>query len=161
MTWVVDASPLLFLAKLDRLHLLSSDTDVVLIPDAVWEEIRALRDPASRIIAETERKSSWLRRASAKNRATLRTLRLLVDAGEAEVLTLAQEVDAARVVLDDLDARRVAHRLSLKLIGTVGLLLAAKLRGDLPSLGARRPRRGAALRRAGPGRGRLSADPCR
>jgi predicted nucleic acid-binding protein len=38
--------------------------------------------------------------------------------------------------LDDLDARRVARRLSLEPIGTVGLLLAAKKRGLIVSLKA-------------------------
>jgi hypothetical protein len=38
------------------------------------------------------------------------------------------------VVLDDLDARRFARRLGLGMVGTVGLLLAARLRGELPSL---------------------------
>lgn len=40
------------------------------------------------------------------------------------------------VVLDDLDARRVARRLGLEPIGTVGLLLAAKKRGIILSLKA-------------------------
>jgi predicted nucleic acid-binding protein len=38
------------------------------------------------------------------------------------------------VVIDDLDGRRFAYRLGLAPIGTLGLLLAARLRGDLPSL---------------------------
>ena len=38
------------------------------------------------------------------------------------------------VVLDDLDARRVARRLGLEPVGTVGLLLVAKKRSLLPSL---------------------------
>lgn len=49
-------------------------------------------------------------------------------------IALALERGAARVVLDDLDARRLADRLGLKPVGTLGLLLAAKLRGEIPSL---------------------------
>jgi len=56
--------------------------------------------------------------------------------GEAEAITLALETHAARIVLDDLDARRLADRLGLKLVGTLGLLLASKLRGEIPSLRA-------------------------
>lgn len=134
MTWVVDASPLLFLARIDRLSLLSVEAEAVLVPDAVWNEVQRIRDFASETIAELEAKGSWLRRASVGDRAGLATLEALVDAGEAEVLALAREIGAARVVLEDLDARRLAHRLGLERVGTVGLLLAAKLRGDLPSL---------------------------
>ncbi|NJL28499.1 MAG: DUF3368 domain-containing protein [Thermoanaerobaculia bacterium] len=47
---------------------------------------------------------------------------------------LAQETRATKLVLDDLDARRRARRLGLPVVGTVGLLLAAKLRGELPSV---------------------------
>jgi predicted nucleic acid-binding protein len=65
--------------------------------------------------------------------------------GESEVIALALETDAARIVLDDLDARRLADRLGLKLIGTLGILLAAKLRGEIPSLRAEIDR----LRRGG------------
>lgn len=57
-----------------------------------------------------------------------------LDAGEAEVIALAREVSAERVIMDDLDGRRFAHRLGLAPIGTLGLLLAARLRGELPSL---------------------------
>lgn len=63
--------------------------------------------------------------------------------GEAEAMALA--LDAARIVLDDLDARRLADRLGLKVVGTLGLLLTAKLRGEIPSLRAEIDR----LRRGG------------
>jgi predicted nucleic acid-binding protein len=53
-----------------------------------------------------------------------------LDLGEAEVIVLAREIKAARVVMDDLDARRVG----LDLIGTMGLLLAAHLRGEISSI---------------------------
>lgn len=38
--------------------------------------------------------------------------------------------------MDDLDGRRFARRLGVIAVGTLGLLLAARLRGDLPSLRA-------------------------
>jgi len=57
-----------------------------------------------------------------------------LDRGEAEVLVLAKELDADRVVMDDLDARRFARRAGFDLVGTLGLLLAARLRGEIPSV---------------------------
>ena len=39
--WVVDTSPLIFLAKLDRLDLLRKGADEILAPPAVIEEVRA------------------------------------------------------------------------------------------------------------------------
>jgi predicted nucleic acid-binding protein len=52
----------------------------------------------------------------------------------AEVIALASERAAERIVMDDLDGRRLARRLGLEPIGTLGLLLGAKLRGELGSL---------------------------
>ena len=42
--WVADTSPLIFLAKLDRLHLLERGADEILVPPAVLQEIQARRD---------------------------------------------------------------------------------------------------------------------
>jgi predicted nucleic acid-binding protein len=50
------------------------------------------------------------------------------------VIALASERAAERIVMDDLDGRRLARRLGLEPIGTLGLLLAARLRGKLSSL---------------------------
>lgn len=38
--------------------------------------------------------------------------------------------------MDDLDARRFARRIGLSVVGTMGLLLAARLRGEIPSVKA-------------------------
>jgi predicted nucleic acid-binding protein len=50
------------------------------------------------------------------------------------VIALAHESSAERIVMDDLDGRRFARRLGLEPVGTLGLLLAARLRGELGSL---------------------------
>jgi predicted nucleic acid-binding protein len=132
-TWVVDASPLVFLAKLGRLDLLRSGADTVFIPPAVLTEIHAKQDQATRAIEQAHR--SWLRIRSVSYREAVDILLADLGLGEAEVIALARETGADRVVLDDLDARRRARRLGLDLVGTVGLLLAARLRGEIPSLG--------------------------
>ena len=61
-------------------------------------------------------------------------LRSELDAGEAEAIALAQEVKADVVLLDERDARRVAMRLGLNVLGTVGLLIEAKRAGRLSSV---------------------------
>ena len=47
---------------------------------------------------------------------------------------MAQTTEDCTVLLDDLRARKVAQRLDIKQIGTVGLLLRAKKRGLLDSI---------------------------
>jgi predicted nucleic acid-binding protein len=54
---------------------------------------------------------------------------------EAEVIALAVELEASRVLLDDQDARRSARLYGLQPMGTLGLLLEAKRHGLLPAIG--------------------------
>ena len=129
--WVVDTSPLIFLAKLDRLDLLRKSAESF-VPAAVVEEIRAYPDDASRKIEHAL--SSWLREEKVGERRIVDVLLADLDFGEAEVIALAHESAADRIVMDDLDGRRFARRLGLEPVGTLGLLLAAKLRGELDSL---------------------------
>lgn len=130
--WVVDTSPLIFLAKLDRLDLLRKGADEILAPPAVIDEIRSHPDDASRQIAKAV--SSWLTVMQVEDRGTLEMLRGDLGSGEAEAIILSRQVGADRVVMDDLDGRRFAHRLGVTAVGTLGLLLAARLRGELPAL---------------------------
>lgn len=130
--WVTNSSPVIFLSKLGRLDLLRISTEKVLIPDEVVEEIERYDDVAA---ADLRRAlGQWLEQRPVKHSSSLSTLRAELGAGEAAAITLAQEMSAERVVLDDLDARRWALRLDLRVTGTVGLLLAAKLKGRIPSL---------------------------
>ncbi|HKH43864.1 MAG TPA: DUF3368 domain-containing protein [Thermoanaerobaculia bacterium] len=66
----------------------------------------------------------------------VRVLLADLDEGEAEVIALALELGADRVLLDDLDGRRLARRIGLTPVGTLGVLLAARQKGKIPSLRA-------------------------
>ena len=52
--------------------------------------------------------------------------------GEAETITYAYE-QGIRAIIDDARARRVAKKLSVKLTGTIGLLMKAEKRGFIES----------------------------
>jgi predicted nucleic acid-binding protein len=54
--------------------------------------------------------------------------------GESEAIGLALELRAERIILDDLPARLLAQRLDIPVIGTLGILLAAKRRGLIPAI---------------------------
>jgi predicted nucleic acid-binding protein len=58
-----------------------------------------------------------------------------LDRGEAEVIALAQELNADLVIVDERLARRHARRLGLTLTGTLGVLLKAKERRLVPAVG--------------------------
>lgn len=132
--WVVDTGPLIFLAKLDRLELLRSYDSEILLPTAVLHEVNAYTDEATKKIEQGL--DSWLQRRDVQNKQAVELLLADLDVGEAEVIVLAKEVGAERIMLDDMDARRFARRAGLPVVGTVGLLLAARLRNEIPSLKA-------------------------
>jgi len=130
--WVVDASPFVFLAKLDRLSVLMNRAPAVLMPQAVAQEILAHQDQAASRVLEAS--GSWLEVAEVEDRLAVELLLPSLGAGEAEVIALAKERGATHVVMDDLDARRLARRVGLQPIGTLGLLLTARIQGEVPSL---------------------------
>ncbi len=132
--WVVDTGPLIFLAKLDHLSLLEKSADEILIPETVFAEVKRQRDDATGKIETATQ--TWLQVQAVGNEEAVALLLADLGRGEAEVIVLARELQADRVVMDDLDARRFAHRVGLTAIGTLGLLLAARLRGDIPSVKA-------------------------
>jgi predicted nucleic acid-binding protein len=73
----------------------------------------------------------WLRIEEPFDKALLAALKLLVDDGEAEALTLAVE-KGSRIALDDLHARTVALKMKVRITGTLGILVNAKREGIIP-----------------------------
>ena len=63
-----------------------------------------------------------------------KALKLTIDEGEAAAIVLALEQKADFVLMDDYDGRAMAKEYNLKVIGTIGILLKAKLEGKTISL---------------------------
>lgn len=129
--WAVDTGPLIFLSKLGHLDLLKGAADIC-VAQAVIDEIQAKPDEAARAIDLACQ--SWLSVRQVTNLQAVEILLADLGRGESETIVLAKEIEAERVVMDDLDARRFAHRVGLESIGTLGLLLAARLEGRIASL---------------------------
>ncbi len=117
---IADTSCLIALERIGRLALLHAVFPEVAAPAAVAEEFgRAL---------------PWLRVRDVADRRLVRSLRTQLDKGEAEVLALALEHEGCVVLMDEKKGRRVARRLGVDVIGTVGLLLRAKRSGVVPAV---------------------------
>lgn len=56
-----------------------------------------------------------------------------LDDGEAAAITLAMELKARWLILDEREARATAQRLGCRTIGTVGVIALAKVRGLIPA----------------------------
>jgi len=101
------------------------------MPPAVQNEVFAGR-PAGIGSAELQ-EATWLRVIPLQDPRRADLLADL-DRGEAEVIALAQELDADLVIIDERLARLHARRLGLRLTGTLGVLLKAKERGIVSSV---------------------------
>lgn len=119
---VADTSPLVALHQISLLNVLPTLFSVVLIPEAVAQEALSVRlEP-------------WIQVKPLEGPIPTRVRQANIGLGETEAISLAMEIGAARLIVDDLQARRLATSLGLPIIGTTGLLLGAKQRGLIPSV---------------------------
>ena len=127
---ICDASPLILLAKVGQLDLVSLFAKEVWIPDRVWLEITA--PPRRPEMSDLERRFS----GSIKkvDRDIHADFALVVDDGEAGVLALATQETDAWLLMDDRKGRAVAAARGFRCIGTLGLLVRAKLDGKIEAL---------------------------
>jgi predicted nucleic acid-binding protein len=129
MTVVCDASPLIFLAKLDRLGLIRGllGKDVVVLQCVVDEVLGAEHDH----VLEQKRLKAFLKsvRTIAFAESSYKSGRL--SASDRQTLTYAVRHHAAWLVADERMLRRIAKSEGIATIGTLGLLAAAVRRGLL------------------------------
>lgn len=122
---VCDAGPLIHLDELSALDLLA-DFAEVLVPDAVWTEV-ALHRPEA-----LQREGVRLQRITMENEPDAAFLVLVqalsLGAGEQRAIQLARQHAAAILLTDDAAARLAAETFSLRVHGTLGILLRAARR---------------------------------
>lgn len=130
---VSDTSPVRALAHLRLLELLDDLFDRVLVPPAVADEL--LRPP--RRFAPIDVGTIPFIAVQAPTGPTPAVAEVgELHAGESEALTLAAEVDADALLIDERAGREVARRMGVATLGTLGILLAAKERGSVTAVRA-------------------------
>ena len=127
---IVNASPLILLAKVGHLDLLRAGVPEIIVPDAVLREVSA-RGPVDPVVQEIQR-APWLKIVPASP-PPRRVLVWNLGAGESSVLTIALSDPDCEAILDDRDARRCASALRVGFRGTLGLVVLAKQLGSIPS----------------------------
>ena len=127
MKAVINTTPLISLAVINKISLLDELFDNVYIPMAVFKEATRKGKKNTATI------ESWgkNRTVDIKDMQAKSAFELTLGEGEAEVIVLAQEVGADLVIIDEDKARKVAKRSGLYVTGTIGLLLDAKKRGKI------------------------------
>jgi uncharacterized protein len=132
MNVVSNASPLINLARVGQLDLLPRFFGHLIIPEAVWDEV--VIEGQGQPGADEVRRAQWIKRSTVANRELVHLLRQDLDAGEAEAIALAIEINADWLVMDERLGRETARHFGLHCVGLIGLLSAAKRRGDILAL---------------------------
>jgi len=120
---VCNASPLIALDQIGHLDLLEKLFSTILIPPAVTREA-----------VPTVTLPDWINEHTLTQPIGPQILHASLGPGESEAISLALEVSARWVILDDRPARRIAEALGLPVIGTLGILLACKRRTFLSAV---------------------------
>ena len=120
---VADASPLIAFAQIDQLALLEALFTSIVVPSAVAREV-----------APSVPSQPWIVERQPTQPLAPQVLQASLGAGESEAVSLALELRADRLVVDEKAARHLAEALGLSVIGTLGVLLAAKRKGLIPAV---------------------------
>lgn len=132
MIVVSNTSPLTNLAAIGQFDLLRRLFGQMFIPEAVWNELNAggRHHPGRNEVVESE----WIQQRQVQSETLGRAFQLELDRGEAEAIALPLELHADLVLLDESEARASAVHMGLRVTGVIGILLAAKNQGAIPSI---------------------------
>ncbi len=121
---VADTGPLIALAKLQLLSLLTSIFSYVYVPEqVVFEATRQCeRDDAQAILLFISRHS--VRLENTENNWVV-SLRLHLDEGEIQAIYHAKELSCG-VLMDEKRGRKIASQYDIPVIGVIGILIEAK-----------------------------------
>jgi predicted nucleic acid-binding protein len=96
--------------------------DTITVPEAVAAELKSIVLP------------DWVQVAPVPSAAIPHVTKAGLGRGETEAIYLALHLRPDRLLLDDGDGRREAQRLGLRVTGVLGLLVAARRVGLLPTI---------------------------
>ena len=117
-----------------------SDTSCLILLDKIGE-LELLNKLFGTIITTSEVANefgqplpSWveIKQPSDKNYQSI--IEATVDKGEASAIALAIEMDDCLLIIDDLKGRKFANKIGLTIIGTIGVIVDAKLTGIISSV---------------------------
>ncbi len=136
MAAVSDTSVVSNLALIGRLYLLRSQFRIVWIPEAVRTELSQVPSPEARALIAEAIHEGWLQIRAVGNPSLAAALANDLDDGEAEAITLATEIAADMLLIDEKEGRALARQAGVQVRGVLGILLRAKAAGEVTSVKA-------------------------
>jgi uncharacterized protein len=128
---IADTSSIQYLHQTDLLDLLPTLYQRILIPQAVVDELTQGRSQG--IVLPNPETLSWITLSKVPTSKLIPLIPRL-GAGEREVISLALSHSDSLVILDDALARNYAQQMSIKLTGTLGILLKANQSGYITQI---------------------------
>lgn len=121
---VSDTSAITSLLLIGRIDILESLYGEILIPPAVEKELQRFHVvlPAPIQVRPVQPDVMLEKRLG------------VLDEGEAQAITLAEQLSADLLIIDEKQGRAIAHQAGLRYMGLVGLLIEAKHKGIVPEL---------------------------
>lgn len=125
MIVVSDTTPLISLLKIDHIDLLEKLFGQVLIPQAVFDELTT--DERFWLEADQIRRKKFVVVKAVQNRESVSLLKRAtgLDKGESEAIILTDEMNADVLLMDEAKGRTVSFQMGIKIMGTIGILMAA------------------------------------
>lgn len=121
---VSDTSCIGYLIQLNLLNLLHIIYGEIIIPKAVNEEIFQLKDKGHNL-TEFEN-ATWIKIYQANNLSNVNDYKYILDKGELEAISIAIELKADLLIIDEKLGRIVATNIGFDITGLVGILITAK-----------------------------------
>ncbi len=109
---VSDSTTLIILFDLKRVDLLSNLFPKIIIPNAVYKEISIKKKIELPYFMEVK---------YAKDSELLESLKLILDLGESEAISLALEMNL-KLIIDEKKGRKIAMTQGLEIIGLLGII---------------------------------------
>lgn len=133
MIVISDTTPLISLLKINRINLLEKLFGMVLVPQAVYNEL--MSDARFEHEAELIRKSTFITVKQVGNPGSVSILKRAtgLDQGESEAIVLSDEMKADILLMDEAKGRTVSNEMGIKVMGTIGILIAAHQEDELSS----------------------------
>ncbi len=128
---VSNTTPIISLLKIGKLDLLKELYGRIIIPHAVFLELEKGKNKAYYMNLTSVEWIEIRKIESLELKAYIPNL----DFGEAEAIMLAKELNADLVIMDEIIGRKYAKNFNLNITGTLGILLKAKEKGLISSVG--------------------------
>ena len=118
---IADTSCFILLDKIDEIELLKH----------LFGEVATTKEIAQEFGKELP---EWIKIETVKDKKYQTVLELEVDKGEASAIALSTEKVESLLILDDLQARKLAEKLGLSFTGTLGVIARARREGIIESV---------------------------